>query len=74
MWFFDNVCNNIFTFLDRVAKHGIIFFADISSLFKTLKFGPKYHMWYLWGLLTQPGESLYLRHKLSLCFDCNAPF
>ena len=42
MWFFDNVCNNILTFfLDRVAKHGIICFADISSSSNTLKIWSK---------------------------------
>ena len=66
MWFFDNVHINIFTFLEkRVAKHGTICFGDISSSSKTLKCGPKYHMWYSWGLfLTQPGDSLSLRQNL----------
>ena len=41
MWFFDNVRNNIFTFLDRVAKHKIICFVDIAFSFKTLKIWSK---------------------------------
>ena len=68
MWFFDNVCNSIFTFLDRVVKHGSICVAEISFSLKTLKIWSKMpyviFMWSssnsTWGFLVLKAETVFL--------------